>query len=67
MAELESPTVAPANELVNPFAMYIGSDDDGRSNPRQGMFCDLRFYDVALSPAAIAAMYAPATRWELYR
>ncbi len=67
MAELESPTVVPPNQLANPFAMYIGSDDDGQSNPWQGMFCDLRFYNVALSPAEIAAMYAPSTRWDLYR
>jgi PKD repeat protein len=67
MAEMESPTIVPPGQLVSPFAMYIGSDDDGQSNPWQGMFCDLRFYNVALSPAAIAAMYAPATRWDLYR
>ena len=64
MAQLESPTVATG--LLNPFSGYIGTDDDGRSSPWQGMFCDLRFYNVALSATQIAAMYSPATRWELY-
>jgi methionine-rich copper-binding protein CopC len=66
MAQLESPTVAPANTLRNPVAMYLGTDDDGHSSPFQGMFCDLRFYSGALTATQIAAMYAPATRWDLY-
>ena len=66
MAELQSPTVDPPNDLLNPVAMYIGTDDDGSSNAWQSMFCDLRFYSGALSASQIAAMYAPATRWQLY-
>ena len=66
MAELESPTVDSPGSLLNPFSMYVGTDDDGHSNAWQGMFCDLRFYDAALSATQIAAMYAPATRWQLY-
>jgi hypothetical protein len=66
MAQLESPSGAPANTLRNPVAMYLGTDDDGHSSPFQGMFCDLRFYSGALTATQIAAMYAPATRWDLY-
>ena len=66
MAELESPTVDSPGGLLNPFSMYVGTDDDGHSNAWQGMFCDLRFYNAALSATQIAAMYAPATRWQLY-
>jgi hypothetical protein len=66
MAELESPKVDPPGELKNPLAMYIGTDDDGHSSPWQGMFCDLRFYNGALSVSQISAMYALSTRWELY-
>jgi hypothetical protein len=46
--------------------MYLGTDDDGHSSPFQGMFCDLRFHSGALTATQIAAMYAPATRWDLY-
>ncbi len=67
MAELESPTVDNPKNLLNPFSMYIGADDDGHSNAWQGMFCDLRFYDTALNATQIGAMYAPATRWQLYQ
>jgi len=66
MAQLESPTVALPNTLLNPVAMYLGTDDDGYSSAFQGMFCDLRFYSGALTTAQISAMYAPATRWDLY-
>jgi PKD repeat protein len=66
MAQIESPAIVPPNALPNPVAMYIGVDDDGQSSPWQGMFCDLRFYSTALSASAIAAIYNPATRWELY-
>jgi hypothetical protein len=66
MAELESPTVDPPSTLLNPLAMYIGTDDDGHSNAWQGMFADLRFYNTTLSATQIATMYAPATRWDLY-
>jgi hypothetical protein len=64
MALLESPTVA--KNLLNPFSGYIGTDDDGKSSPWQGMLCDLRFYGGVLSASQIATMYAPATRWDLY-
>jgi hypothetical protein len=62
MAELESPTVE--THLLNPVAEYIGTDDDGHSSAFQGLMCDLRFYSGAISASQIAAMYAPATRWQ---
>src|SRR5262249_54447314 len=46
--------------------LYIGTDDDGQTSAFNGMFCDLPFYSVALTASQIAAMYDPATRWQLY-
>jgi len=66
MAQLESPTAAPSNTLKNPLAEYIGTDDNGAGSAFNGMFCDLRFYSGALSASQVSAMYAPATRWQLY-
>jgi Concanavalin A-like lectin/glucanases superfamily/Putative Ig domain len=61
MAELQSPTVDPTSALRNPVAMYIGTDDDGKSSPWQGMFCDLRFYSGALTAAAPSQTTASET------
>jgi hypothetical protein len=46
--------------------LYMGTDDDGATSCWNGDFCDLRFYNVALTASQVSAMYAPATRWQLY-
>lgn len=45
---------------------YIGTDDDGSSSPFRGNFTDLRVYSGALPASVVSAMYAAATRYDLY-
>jgi Concanavalin A-like lectin/glucanases superfamily len=52
----------------NPVGLRLcrRAHDDGGTFELTGAICDARVYQRALSPAEIAELYDPRTRWELY-
>jgi hypothetical protein len=55
------------NDSGVPDRFSLGIYDDGSSfNPTDGLLCDGRIYNRALSDAEVWSLYDPATRWDLY-
>ena len=77
-SNLGSPQDA-THAAVSPVLQIIGADDNGVGSPFLGMIADHRFYGyswlkytdpldiVSIALQQASSMYAPETRWELYR
>jgi hypothetical protein len=60
------PFLLSAGDNAPQGIFFIGSDDDGKGSQFNGLLCDLRLYNRAITLPEVLAMFAPDTRWQLY-